>query len=170
MSHRQVNHGLAAFGERLVVLAQPSVSSEPREGSFHDPSLGQDDESRHVVAALDDLQGPPPESPRPVDQLARLPAVGPDQLQPGESALEQGRQHQLGPVAVLDVGRMHHHGQHHPQRVYDDMTLAAIDLLARVVSPRPPFSTVFTDWLSMMAAEGVGFRPSWMRTFWRRAS
>jgi hypothetical protein len=31
-------------------------------------------------------------------------------------------------------------------------------------------SAVFTDWLSMIAAEGLGFRSAWARTFWRRAS
>ena len=169
MSHGQIDHGLAALGERFVVLAQAAVSSEPREGSLDDPTLGQNHEPRHVVAALDDLQNPPAQFPRPFDQLARIAAIGPDQLQPAETALEQG-QHEFGPVAILDVGGMHHHGQQQTQRVYDDMTLAPVDLLAGVVSPRPPFSTVFTDWLSMIAAEGVGFRPSWMRTRWRRAS
>lgn len=169
MSHRQVDHGFAALGERLVILAQAAVSSEPREGSFDNPSLGHDYKPRHVVAAPDDLQDPAAQLSRPLDQLARIAAVGPDQLQPAEAPLEQG-QHQLGPVAVLDVGRMHHHGKHQTQRVYDDMTLAAVDLLAGVVSTRPPFSTVFTDWLSMIAAEGLGFRPSWTRTCRRRAS
>lgn len=169
MRHGQVDHCLAAFGEHLVVLAQASVSLEPPEGAFHDPSLGQDHEARHVVAALDDFQNPAPELSRPVDQLSGIAAIGPDQLQPGEAAFEFG-QHQLGSIAVLNVGRMHHHGQHQAEGVYDDMTLAAVDLLARVVSTRPPFSTVFTDWLSMIAAEGLGFRPSWIRTCRRRVS
>ena len=128
-----------------------------------------DHEARQVVAALDDLQNPAAQLPRPFDQLARVAAVGPDQLQPPEAALEQSR-HQLGPVAVLNVGGMYHHGQHQAQRVYDDMTLATMDFLAGVVATRPPFSTVFTDWLSMIAAEGVGCRPSWIRTCRRRAS
>jgi len=169
MSRGQVNDGLAAFRQRLVVFAQAAVSSEPGESAFHDPPLGQNHEARKVVAAPDDFQNPPAQLPRPLDQLTGIAAVGPDQLQPGEPDLEQ-RQHQLGPVAVLDVGRMHYHGQHQPQRVYDDVTLAAIDFLACVVSTRPPFSTVFTDWLSMIAAEGLDFRPSWIRTCWRRAS
>jgi hypothetical protein len=169
MSHCQVNHGLAALGERLVVLAQATVSPEPRKGSLDDPTLGQNHEPCHVVVASDDLQNPPAQFPRPFDQLTRITSVGPDQFQPTEATLEQS-QHELGSVAVLNVGRMYHDRQHQAQRVYDDMTLAAIDLLAGVVSTRPPFSTVFTDWLSMIAAEGVGFRPSWIRTCRRRVS
>ena len=49
---------------------------------------------------------------------------------------------------------MDHHRQHQAQRVYDDVPLAAVDLLARVVSTRPPFSVVLTDWLSKIAAVG----------------
>ena len=68
MSHGQIDHGFAALGERFVILAQAAVSSEPGEGSFDDPSFGQDHESRHVVASLDDLQNPASQFPRPVDQ------------------------------------------------------------------------------------------------------
>ena len=83
---------------------------------------------------------------------------------------------------------MHHHGQDQAQGVHGDVTLAAldllagiVDLLALVIAVGPPFCGVLTDWLptgyrlatdwlSMIAAEGVGSRPSWTRTFWRRAS
>jgi hypothetical protein len=70
----------------------------------------------------------------------------------------------------LDIGGMHNEGQDQAHGVYDDVPLAALDLLAGVVAAGPPFSAVFTDWLSMIAAEGLGFRSAWARTFWRRAS
>lgn len=169
MRHSQVNHGFAAFREGLVILAQAAIAAEPGEGSFDNPALGQDHEAGHIVAAFDDLQDPVAQLPRPLDQLSGVAAVGPDQLEPRELA-DQFDQHEFGPVAVLDVGRMYHHGQDQAQGVYDDVPLASLDLLAGVVASRPPFSTVFTDWLSMIAAEGLGFRPSWTRTFRRRAS
>jgi hypothetical protein len=34
------------------------------------------------------------------------------------------------------------------------MPLSAIDLLAGIVTAQPPFSVVFTLWLSMMVADG----------------
>jgi hypothetical protein len=46
------------------------------------------------------------------------------------------------------------HREDQAEAVDEDVPLAAIDLLARVVALRPPFSVVLTDWLSMMAAEG----------------
>ena len=169
MDHRQVNHRLAAFRQRLVVLAQTTIAAEPSKGSLDDPTLGQNAEAGDIVAAFDDLQEPVAQFSRPLDQFSGISPIGPNSFQPRELP-DQFGQHQLGPVAVLDIGRMHNDGQEQTQGVYDDVPLAALDLLAGVVAAGPPFSTVFTDWLSMIAAEGLGFRSAWPRTFWRRAS
>jgi hypothetical protein len=80
------------------------------------------------------------------------------------------RQHQLGPVAILNAGTMDHHDQQQAQRVDDDMALAALDLLAGIVAVGPPFCGVRSDWLSRIAADGVGSRPACTRTCTRRAS
>lgn len=169
MGHGQVNHCFAAFRECLVVLAQTTITTEPSKGSLDDPALGQNLKAGRIGAAFDDLQDPVAQLAGPVDQSARVAPIGPNQLEPGELPHQLG-QHQLGPVAVLEIGGMHDDGQKQAQGVYNDVPLASLDLLAGVVAARPPFSAVFTDWLSMIAAEGVDFRPSWMRTFWRRAS
>jgi hypothetical protein len=169
MGHGQVDDRFAAFRERLVVFAQTAITTEPGKGSLDDPTLGQNLKAGHIVAAFDDLQDPVAHFPGPRDQFPGVAPIGPDPLQARELS-DQSSQHQLGPVAVLDVGGMHDHDQEQAQGVYDDVPLAPLDLLAGVVTPRPPFSAVFTDWLSMIAAEGLGFRPSWTRTFWRRAS
>jgi hypothetical protein len=50
------------------------------------------------------------------------------------------------------------------------MAFAAVDLLAGIITAPPPFSAVFTDWLSMMAALGLTSRPSSCRTMPRKAS
>jgi hypothetical protein len=70
----------------------------------------------------------------------------------------------------LNVRRMHHHGQQQPHGVNHNVTLASFHLLTSVIATRPPFSVVFTDWLSMMAAEGVGSLPSNSRTLGRKVS
>jgi hypothetical protein len=45
------------------------------------------------------------------------------------------------------------------QRIYENMALLALDLFARIIAMRidaaPPFSALFTLWLSMMAAVGL---------------
>jgi hypothetical protein len=47
-----------------------------------------------------------------------------------------------------------------PAGICQQMTLAAFDLLARVVSRGVPASVVFTDWLSITPADGLASRPS----------
>ncbi len=61
------------------------------------------------------------------------------------------------------------------QGVHHDMPFASRYPFASVVTLRPPFSVVFTDWLSIleqsgMAALGVASRPAASRTRARRAS
>ena len=46
------------------------------------------------------------------------------------------------------------------KRIDEDVALAAVDLLARGVAVWPPFSVVFTDWLSITPALGFRFRPT----------
>jgi len=61
-----------------------------------------------------------------------------------------------------------------PLRVDEKMTLLALDLLSRVEPVRidrgPPFSALFTLWLSMMAAVGLASRSACSRHFWYSAS
>jgi hypothetical protein len=49
-------------------------------------------------------------------------------------------------------------------RIDKDVALLAFDLFARIVAARidagPPFSALFTLWLSMMAAVGEASRPA----------
>ena len=169
MCHGPVDHGFAALGESFVILAQSAVAPEPGEGPFHDPALGQDDESGDIAETLDDFQRPAADASGPVDQLPSVATVGPNQLESRETAA-QFPQHELGSIAVLDVGGVDDHSQDQTEDVDHDVPLSALDFLARVVSTVPPFSAVFTDWLSMIAAEGIGCRPASTRTCRRRAS
>jgi hypothetical protein len=53
------------------------------------------------------------------------------------------------------------------QRIYQYMALLALDLFARIIAMRidagPPFSALFTLWLSMMAAVGLASRSAFSR-------
>src|SRR3989304_118850 len=110
------------------------------------------------LSSLDDAQDPAAKSLGPLDQLARIPSISPDQLQAAETPLELG-QHQLRPVSVLDVSCMHHYRQQQPQGIHHQVAFASGHFLARVVAPGTPFSVVLTVWLSTMAALGGGSRP-----------
>ena len=53
------------------------------------------------------------------------------------------------------------------QRIYQDVTLLALDLFARIIAMRinagPPFSALLTLWLSMIAAVGLASRSTFSR-------
>ena len=65
---------------------------------------------------------------------------------------------------------MNHHGQQQSHGVHYDVPLASGYPLTRVITAGLPFSVVFTDWLSMIAALGVASRPGTSRTRTRKAS
>ena len=118
---------------------------------------------------LDDLQDPARHGHHPVHQLAAVASVSPDESQAWESSY-QFIDDQPRPISVLDIGRMHHHRQQQAHGIYDDVSLSTVDLLTNIIATRPPFSVVFTLWLSMIAALGVGFLPSASRTQGRSVS
>jgi hypothetical protein len=70
-------------------------------------------------------------------------------------------------VTVVNIGRMNDHAQQEAQRVDQDVPLATLDLLARVVARRierrPPFEA-FAVCVSMIATVGLASRPCCSRT------
>ena len=61
---------------------------------------------------------------------------------------EQGRHDENAAIAILNIGRMDNGMKQQAQRVYENMSLLTLDLLARIVAVRidagPPFSALFT--------------------------
>ena len=70
-------------------------------------------------------------------------------------------------VAILDIGRMNGAAQQQTERIYENVPLLALDLFACIVAMRidagPPFSALFTLWLSMMQAVGLASRSALSR-------
>ena len=95
-------------------------------------------------------------------------AISPDEFKSRKAALKRSQQ-VFPPVMVLKTGLMHTLVQDQAVRIYQDMALAAFDLFASVIAAPPPISLVFTDWLSIIAALGVGSRPCFTRTCSRSA-
>ena len=75
---------------------------------------------------------------------------------------EQCRKQQDAAVAILDISGMNDGVEQQTQRIYENMAFLAFDFLARIIAMRidagPPFSALFTLWLSMMAAVGLASR------------
>ncbi|PII37644.1 hypothetical protein T190_31000 [Sinorhizobium meliloti CCBAU 01290] len=63
-------------------------------------------------------------------------------------------------VAILNIGAVHHEADHQPERVDNDVALAALNLLACIKATEPPLSVVLTLWLSIAPAVGEASFPS----------
>ena len=148
------------------------MKAQPPEGSFDDPAPRKHLESFDVVASLHDLHAQaayPTQVSHPIEQCTCVTTIGPDESKAHERVGED-RKHELGTVAILDVGGMHDHGEDEAERVDDYVTLASTDFFARIVTANAPLEVVFTDWLSMIAADGIRSRPSVCRTSPRSCS
>ena len=80
---------------------------------------------------------------------------------------EQRGEQQDAAIAILDVGGMDDGVQQQTQRIDENMPLLALDQLAGIepvrIDASPPFSALFTLWLSMMAAVGLASRSAFSR-------
>ena len=169
MNRSYVQPRFRCTGQGFIVLAQPATTSQPRQCSLNHPPAWQHLKLMAGPRTLDDLQDPARHGHHPVYQLAAVASVSPDESQAWESSY-QFIDDQPRPISVLDIGRMHHHRQQQAHGIYDDVSLSTVDLLTSIIATRPPFSVVFTLWLSMIAALGVGFLPSASRTQGRSVS
>src|SRR6516225_3888658 len=168
LSQHEADGGEAQEGERLAVEAFPilgesAAAAKPGEGAFDDPALGQNDEAFCAAQSLDDLEVDARQNAfhRALEFRPLIAAVGVELKQEWEGA-EQGRHQQRPAVAILDIGGMHDRMHQQALRINEDVSLLALDLLARIVARRigagPPFSALLTLWLSMMAAVGLASR------------
>jgi len=93
-------------------------------------------------------------------------AIGEQLCEIGKQAEQCGHQRQAA-VAILNVGGGYGAVQEQALRIDENVALLARDQLARVktgrIDARPPFSALFTLWLSMMQAVGLASRPAFSR-------
>ena len=169
MNRSYVEPCFRRIGQGFVVLAQPATTPQPRQCSLNHPPAWQHLEVMAGPGPPHNLQDPARYGHHPVHQLAAVASVSPDESQAWESSY-QFIYDQPRPISVLDIGRMHHHRQQQSHGIYDDVSLSTVDLLASIIATRPPFSVVFTLWLSIIAALGVGSLPTASRTEGRSVS
>lgn len=152
----------------LPVLGEPAAAIEPSDATLDDPSFGQNRKSLRLIGPLDDLHIDLAQHTfqSGAERRTLVAAIGVELAQEGEQA-EQRCHHQHAAVAILQGRRMDHRVQDQAQGVDQEMALLSLDLLARIeavrINPAPPFSALFTLWLSMIAAVGLASRPACSR-------
>ena len=80
---------------------------------------------------------------------------------------EQSGQQENAAVAILNVGGSHQRMQHETQPIDQEVALLALDQLAGIkavwVDASPPFSALFTLWLSITQVDGLASRAACSR-------
>ena len=142
------------------------MTTQPAEGSLHNPAAGKYIETFNLVGSFYNLQlewSAGAQRGNPLNKFPGIPPISPDELDTPE-AVAYPLEQQFGAIPVLNIGRMDDYRNNQTQRVYQQVAFAAVDFLAGIISMDPPFSVVLTDWLSRMAALGSASRPTARRT------
>jgi hypothetical protein len=122
-------------------------------------SLGKHDKALRCVGSFDDLHVDLSNNfEQCLSKLgALIAAIGIELLQEWKQA-EQASHHQHATITVLQGRRMDYGVEDQTLCVYKEMALLAFDLFASVeavgIDAAPPFSALFTLWVSMIAAFG----------------
>jgi hypothetical protein len=167
MDHRDVDSRVRRLEPVLVILAQPPIVVQPPEGTFHDPASWLNFEAVLGIRPLDDFYI----NSKPFGLFHKPASIGsvrPHFLQPwtpSRHTIDKPARHR--PVLVVRFGDKSLQDQ--ALGINDQMALASFDLFAPVIASTAPFSVVFTDWLSTIAALGVASRPSAWRSSSRSA-
>jgi hypothetical protein len=146
--HHQVDHGdpyprLSRCGQGLKVFPQPTRAMKPAKGACADPAPLHHLKALRGPRAFHDHEGPLEHCRAPGDERASVAASSPEQLQPREASAQR-RQDRLGPITILETGRMPHDDEEQPEDIDHAVALAAADALPPLRAPAPPFAVVFT--------------------------
>jgi hypothetical protein len=162
-------------GERVVVavfpvLGETATSVEPTDGALDDPALRLNGEAFEVGTAPDDLDSQVGHDLSDAVGEDR-PGIGAirEQLAKKRELPEQGGQQQNAAVAILHVGGGDQGMQQQTEAVDQNVAFLALDQLTGIEAMRidrdPPFSALFTLWLSTMQAVGLASRSARSRHF-----
>ena len=138
-SEHQADHSKADKGDdgaciALEVACQAAIATDPRQGSLHDPSLGDDSELVQL-GSFDDFDDPAARVGRSVHHpWSTISCIGEDALYEREQSPRAWVENKRRTVAILNVCRVNRHAQQEAKRVDEDVPLAAFDLLTRVVA------------------------------------
>src|SRR4051794_711399 len=124
-------HGGRGVDQALEVLGEAAVAAEPGEGALDHPAPWQQVEAGGVTRPLDDLELQSLARGGVQSDIALIAGIGEQVTEPGKAPTDPGTDWRQA-VAILDAGRMDHQPQRQAQGVGEQMSLAAVDLLAGV--------------------------------------
>ena len=165
LSEHQADGGKANERECIVVeifpvVCQPATATQPTDGALDYPTFGQNDEALGAIGTTDDFGDHVRHDGRQaiMERRARVSAVGKQLHEKRELSEQCGQEHQAA-VAILNIGWRHQRMQQQAQRIDQNVAFLAFDQLACIepmrIDAAPPFSALFTLWLSTIQAVGL---------------
>lgn len=151
MNRSDINKCLRNFRQRLIILTQSPIFSQPSKGSLHNPTSRLNRKTR--FCPLDHFViYPQPCSADVGHRWAVISVVNHD------SCPTAGKwyplQHVTNTYLILNIGRVNSYSQQQTQGVRGYLSLASLHFFAAIKASRPPFSVVLTDWLSTIMVLG----------------
>ena len=104
-----------------------------------------------------------------INQFARITAVSPNEFKLCKAVFHLFK-NQFRAISILYIRAVHNDTEDETKRVNQQMAFPALYLFTSVIATKPPFFTVFTDWLSSIPAVGSICLPEAVRTLPRKAS
>lgn len=127
------DEGFSDSGELFVIAHEAAVLDDPGERALDDPSAAEHLEALSTGSPAHNLDNDMGLVPGPFHQPAGISAIGQSVFDEGVAGTG-GLQHRLAAIAVLDGGGMDLDREQPAVGVGQDVALAPLDLLARVVT------------------------------------
>ena len=149
-SHKEL--GGCRSDSLFKVFGQVAVSVQLGKGGFYDPTAGQNMEAFRMIGAFDDVNGLVTDLCQRLFEFASsIASIGEDVTEPLETGADICPD-QRSAVSVLYIGSIDNDMDQIAIGIGDDMALAALDLLARIIAP---YSAAFRG-LDALAVDHTG--------------
>ena len=156
--------GGSAFDGPFEVFGKAPVPVQPGDCPLDHPASRQRLEAFGGVGALDDFQRPCADFGEcGAEFVPGIAPIGEDVAQPREAVTDAGEHIGRAAVAILNIGGVNDGPDEQSLRVGEDMTLAALDLLAGVEASRTAAFRRFHALTIDDAALEEAFRPTALR-------
>jgi len=137
LDHADLHLGLARLRRSLVIPAVDPATPQPCKCPLHHPTPSDHPEPLGPRGAAADLDRIPTVLGDPgIQRVVAVLVVRPQLGQPGERPLGQLLKHSRGGRPVVRRGTRDRHRQDQPERIHDEMPLAAVESLAAVIAVR----------------------------------
>lgn len=135
-NHGNLDHRLAPLDRPLIVSSQTTISIEPTECAFHDPTVWQDLETFGMIRTFHDIEHTSTGHFDSLNEFTCVPAISPNASQTGEASWNVS-QHQLGSVPILDRSSVNDNDEQETQRIHQEVSLSPFYPFARIVASLP---------------------------------